>query len=65
MDYLTKVARVSAHLEEHPNDYQSAISLLKAKSDYYESERRKRQIAKLKKIAECRRILAKRSENDD
>ena len=45
------------HLETNPTDYQTKISLLKARSDLIEHERRNRQIAKLKKIAEYRKLL--------
>lgn len=62
MDIYKKVSRLSAHLTENPKDYQSVIAMYKARSDLYEHERKQRAVAKLKKIAECRRILNERKQ---
>lgn len=48
---------LSEHLKEHPHDYQAVIAYYKRRSKMIEKEIRERQIAKLKRIAECRRIL--------
>ena len=57
MNLYAKISRMREHLETNPTDYQTKISLLKARSDLIEHERRNRPIAKLKKIAEYRKLL--------
>lgn len=52
-----KIVRLAKHVEDHPCDYQSKISLLKMRSDQIAWELEQRKIARLRKIAECRRIL--------
>lgn len=53
--YEKKAARMRSHLNDHPGDYQSVISLFQAESDAiaYEQERKKnlqmREISKYKK----------------
>ena len=57
MDIEENIARVEDHLQRHPADYQSVISLLKLKSRAVEKKIKDRRIEKQKRIAECRRIL--------
>ena len=63
MAYLTygeKIERITEHLQEHPADYQSVISLYKLRSDAIEYEIEQRRIEKKKMVAECRRLLQER-----
>lgn len=54
-DYAKEIEQMEEHLREHPNDYQTQISLLVAKSNYlyYEHEHSmiptKRRISRIKK----------------
>lgn len=54
---MDKLERIQRHLEEHPTDYQSVISYLKAKSKAIEKERKLQSIAEIRHIAEIRRKL--------
>lgn len=53
--YNEKLKRMSNHLVNHPNDYQTVISILKAKSNSYAYEKKqktnfmRKEIAKYKK----------------
>ena len=57
MDYKAKLERMDRHLEEHPADYQTVISRLKTASDMIDHERRRKVNARLRKVAEYRRII--------
>lgn len=54
MDYEAKMKKLVNHLEEHPNDYQSVISLLKTHSDSIDHKRHMEMIEKRRRIAEIR-----------
>lgn len=54
---MDKVERIENHLRTHPSDYQSVISLYKARSRDIERERKMRSIEKRKKTAEWRKKL--------
>ncbi len=55
MEYEDRMARISAHLLNHPNDYQSRIALYKINSDRIEHKRYLKRIEKRKRIAESKR----------
>lgn len=57
MDYTKVITRVEQHLQKHPSDYQSVISLFKLRSKAIDQRIEQRKVAKLKRIAECRRRL--------
>lgn len=57
IDYKEKIARVENHVKMNPCDYQSVISLYKMKSKQIEHDRQERQVERLKKISEFRRML--------
>lgn len=54
MDYEKKMERIASHLEEHPQDYQSVIALVKANSDAISQRRREIAHSKARKVAEVR-----------
>lgn len=56
-----KSEKIAEHLKAHPTDYQSVISLYKARSKEIEQEIGKRRIERLKRIAEWRERLEKQS----
>lgn len=56
MDYTKKLERLDKHLAEHPKDYQSVIARLKTYSDAVEHEQHQRKVARLKRVAEIRRM---------
>lgn len=47
---IEKLSRMEKHLENHPNDYQTAISYLIDRSKEIEYQRKKKQIEMYKKI---------------
>jgi len=55
MDYEMRMDKILHHLEKHPHDYQSKISLLKLNSKRIEHERRQVMIGRLRNLAEIRR----------
>lgn len=57
MEYAKKIKRIEDHVQRFPADYQSQIALMKARSDAIEHEYHKERIVKLRKVAECRRLL--------
>lgn len=57
MDYTKKIEKIEKHLENHPQDAQSQVALLIARSNQYEHERYVKQISKLKEIAKWRAIF--------
>lgn len=54
-----KSEKIAEHLKTHPTDYQSVISLYKARSKEIEQRIGKRRIERLKRIAEWRERLEK------
>lgn len=58
---MDKVERIEEHLKTHPSDYQSVISLYKARSKAIEKKRGAKRIERLKLIAEWREKLEKHS----
>lgn len=52
---MKDLERITEHLAKHPHDYQSVISLYKARSRLIEKEMQQRSIEKRKLIAECRK----------
>ena len=56
MDYNKRLKRLDEHLKEHPTDYQASISRLKTYSDAIEHEMYLRKVARLKRLAEFRRM---------
>lgn len=54
-----KSEKIAEHLNTHPTDYQSVISLYKARSKEIEQKIGKRRIERLKRIAEWRERLEK------
>ena len=56
-DYESKLVTIANHLREHPNDYQSKISLYKNHSRLIEQKRELKRIEKRKKIAEIKRSM--------
>lgn len=54
MNYEEKMERIARHLDEHPNDYQSVISLVKVNSDAIADRRRRRANEKKRLVAEIR-----------
>ena len=61
---LDKIARVTEHLQRHPADYQSVISLYKLRSEAIEYEIEQKRIEKKKMIAECRKLLKERQNEE-
>ena len=57
MDYESKINRMVNHLQEHPADYQTKISLLKVNSHRIEKQRRDAMISRVRDVAEIRRRL--------
>ncbi len=60
MDYNRKLEQLDKHLMEHPKDYQAVISRLKTYSDAVEHEQYQKRVARLKKVAEIRRLRNER-----
>lgn len=56
MDYKERLERLDKHIEEHPKDYQAVIGRMKCYSDAVEHQMHLRKIARLKSIAEFRRM---------
>lgn len=54
MDYEQKLRKIEQHLEEHPHDYQSVISLIKTNSDAIAERKRLEMIEKKRKVAKIR-----------
>lgn len=54
-----KSEKIAEHLKTHPTDYQSVISLYKARSKEIEKRIGARRIERLKRIAEWRERLEK------
>lgn len=54
---MEKLERMEEHLKRHPNDYQTAISFLKNRSNEFDKERRHRQNKMRKDIAMYKRRL--------
>lgn len=52
-----KIEKLQQHLQEHPADYQSKISLFKLNSEQIQWEIDQRKHEKRRKIAECKRKL--------
>lgn len=46
-----KIERMTIHLEKNPNDYQTAISLLKERSVYFDKQREKKHHEMYRKIS--------------
>ena len=55
MDYDRKINRMLNHLSDHPADYQTKISLLKANSKRIEKRRRDEMVERVRAVAEIRR----------
>lgn len=55
MNYEEKMNRIIKHLEDHPHDYQSKISLMKLNSRRIDTERRHAMIERLRNLSEIRR----------
>lgn len=53
--YEEKLKKLDTHLEEHPKDYQSVISRLKARSESFQYQQRRKRNDRLKEIAKYRR----------
>ena len=62
MDYFRKLEQIDKHLMEHPKDYQAVISRMKTYSDAVEHEQYKRRVARLKRVAEIRRMRNERKQ---
>lgn len=60
MDYNKKLEQLDRHLAEHPKDYQSVIARMKTYSDAVEHEQYQRKVARLKRVAEIRRMRNER-----
>lgn len=56
MDYKEKLKRLDEHIEKHPTDYQAVITRLKTRSDAIEHQMYLKKIARLKRVAEYRRV---------
>lgn len=56
MDYAKKLEALDKHISEHPTDYQAVIARLKTRSDAIEHQLYLRKIARLKRVAEYRRV---------
>lgn len=56
MDYNERLAKLDKHIAEHPKDYQASIARLKTYSDAVEHQMYLRKIARLKRVAEFRRM---------
>lgn len=54
---MEKLERMEEHLKRHPNDYQTAISLLKNRSKEFDIARKKVQDKRKKEIAFYKRRL--------
>lgn len=46
-----RLKRIESHLRDNPNDYQTAISYLKLRSDEFDYQRKQKQIEMYKQIA--------------
>ena len=57
MDRYEKLMRMEKHLEEHPHDYQTVISVLKTRSDIYAHRNDKRRVERIKHLLEIRKQL--------
>ena len=53
--HIARVERLTEHVKSHPNDYQSVIALLKARSDMIEHRAWLAMVEKKKRIAEINR----------
>lgn len=51
------IEKMEEHLRTHPTDYQTVISLYKAKSAEIEKRRRQREIERIRKVQKWRREL--------
>lgn len=56
MDYTEQLKRLDKHIEQHPTDYQAVIKRMKTKSDAIEHQMYLKKIARLKRVAEYRRV---------
>lgn len=56
MDYKEKLKRLDEHIEKHPTDYQAVIARFKTRSDAIEHQMYLKKIARLKRVAEYRRV---------
>lgn len=54
-DLELKIARMEIHMMNHPNDYQTAISLLINRSREYDYEVKKRHIENMKKVQQYKK----------
>lgn len=53
--YEDKCKRMYKHLENHPHDYQTVISLFKAESDAIMWDRKQKRIKMIREVAKYRR----------
>ena len=55
-NYEKKIQKMTQHLQEHPTDYQTVISLFKIESEAIVYEQKKSKAAVLKAIASYRKV---------
>lgn len=58
--YDEKIKRMESHCVEHPNDYQTKISLLQLNSREIDYQRHSRRVEMIKKIERYKKELQKR-----
>ncbi len=58
--YTEKIERMKKHVTEHPNDYQTKISLLQLNSREIDYARRKKHIETIKKIEKYKKELGEK-----
>lgn len=58
--YTEKIERMKRHIEEHPNDYQTKISLIQLNSREIDYQHHLKRVEMFKKIEKYKRELGER-----
>lgn len=60
MKYKEKIERMTKHVADHPNDYQSKISLLQLNSREIDYQRHKKHVEMVRKIEKYKKELGEK-----